>query len=148
MTRKQDRKNSVRLPANIRDTAVALVFGLLLLMLALSAYQTGMSFWVDEVHFFTGSNPLAQVAAARLLLFALCALPAGLLFGWIYLRVSATARLDILISGASLSAFLFLLMQDARGFDPMPWWFDVTRAALLFLAMPAGWYFARGHRAA
>lgn len=135
-----------------KDTAISLALGLLLLMFALAAYRFAMRVWVDEVYFFNGVNPLARIALARLAIFAVCTLPAGILLAFMYRRYATSPRMDNLSAGAALAGFMFLMLQNAGGFDPLPWWFDAMRAALLFAALPFGYLLMhlkiRGRRAA
>jgi len=118
------------------DAALSLICGLALLLAVRAAYTLAVGH-VPDTLLLDGSDPIARLALARFLLFAVIVAPLALLLLWPLARRAVQRDLIVAIPGASCATVLFVLIEHAQSFDPFPMWFNVARALLLFTAFPA-----------
>lgn len=119
----------------LNDVLLSLLSGIALLIVVRAAYAASVSY-LPDAWLMEGGNPLARLAAARLLLFAalvaFCALP----MAWPLARHAASKTPNTALPGAACASLLFLLLEFAFPAGPFPRWLEFGCAAVLFVALP------------
>ena len=115
---------------------LSLLCGVALLLVVRFAYALGVVL-LPDVWLMDGLDPLARLAFARLLLFAVLTAVVVLPLSWPLARHAATRSLHVTFAGAACAAALFLLLESMQP-QPFPRWLGFAQAAVLFTALPLG----------
>lgn len=123
---------------NVNDALLSLLCGVALLGAVRVAYALAVGI-VPDASLIAGNDPLARLAIARLVLFAVLVVPLALLLAWPLATHAMRKSVDTALPGAACGAVLFLLLEWAMPqAHPFPRWMDIARAIVLFAALPLG----------
>lgn len=120
------------------DYLLSLLCGVALLLVTRFVYDFAVIL-VPDTWLILGADPLARLAFARLLLFAVLAMLVALPLSWSFARHAATRSTHVIIAGAACATALFLLLETVQP-HPFPRWLDFAKAAILFAVLPLGVY--------
>ncbi|HEX7029746.1 MAG TPA: hypothetical protein VF254_04060 [Gammaproteobacteria bacterium] len=119
---------------SVNDMLLSLLTGIALLIAVRAAYALSVDYIPDAL-LIAGSYPLARLAFARLLLFAVLAAAIALPLCWPLAEHAKNKVLNTALPGSACALVLFLLLERLQ-LDPFPAWLDFACGAVLFVALP------------
>lgn len=134
------------------DALLSILCGLALLAAARALNALLMPFLPDDLQLLAISNwlsPIDRLAVSRLMLFIPLVMLLAPLMTWPLARHASRRDLSIALPGAACASVLYFLLARTQAEYPFPVWLDLTRGAVLLLALPAAlrfWWRRMAHR--
>ena len=133
------RKRSGNGSWGFRDAMDSLLAGATFLAVLMFLYWNLAALLPDEI-FLRSIDPLGKLATIRLALFLPLALASSVAVACGYKRMAANPGMANLLPAAAFATSLFVLIEVRWIHSPFPPWFLLLRAAILFGALPFGWW--------